>query len=508
MNSSLTMTVGCPRVAAWCLLAYLPAIAASAEGVAAPNVWLPNAPIEAQHRGVFHGERLEYRSVVEPVTVADASGKPGATLVSIAYLAYGKHVPADRPVVFAFNGGPIAPSDVLHMGMLGPKRVAIPDDVTAPVSTYKVIDNTYTVLDVADIVFVDPARTGFSRLADGVSPQGYFSVNADAQQVTQFIVEWSRRHHRLSSAKYLFGESYGTVRAAAVANQLQKLPPPLPLAGVILLGQALNIIEFSQRPANILSYVVSLPTLAAIAWSHGRADAQGKSFDQFESEVSAFAGHEYLPALFQGTKLPADSRAAIARRLEAYTGVSAAYYLQNDLQISKERYRRELFKDQGMILGMIDGRYKAPNPQSPQAGDPAGVIPAAYDNAFKAYLHDELKVDDASAYITKSPVDGLEDWGWDGGGLGAGKTPFSDWPYPKLLSDVFAVNAQFRVMIFNGYQDTQTTVGAAQYLVDRSGWPADRVSVHFYQGGHTTYSVEDSLRRMTDEVRALISGGR
>jgi carboxypeptidase C (cathepsin A) len=508
MNTSLTVAAGCLRLTAWYLLAYWPAMAASADAVAAPNAWLPNASMEVQHRGVFNGRHLEYRSVVEPITVTDAAGRPGATLVGIAYLASGKHVPTDRPVLFAFNGGPIAPSDVLHMGMLGPRRVAIPDDVAAPASTYQVIDNTYTVLDVADIVFVDPARTGFSRVADGVSPQSYFSVNTDAQQVTQFIVEWSRRHHRLSSAKYLLGESYGTLRAAAVANQLQKLPQPLPLAGVILLGQALNIIEFSQRPANILSYVVSLPTLAAIAWSHGKADAQGKSFDQFEKEVTAFAGHEYLPALFQGTKLPADSRAAIARRLEAYTGISAAYYLQNDLQITKERYRRELFRNQGMILGMIDGRYKAPNPQSPPAGDPAGVIPAAYESAFKTYLHDELKVDDTSAYITKSPVDGLEDWGWDGGGLGAGKTPFSDWPYPKLLSEVFAANTQFRVLIFNGYQDTQTTVGAAQYLVDRSDWPSDRVSTHFYQGGHTTYSVEDSLRRMTDDMRALISGGR
>jgi carboxypeptidase C (cathepsin A) len=484
-------------VGAWTLLASV-----------AANSAVPDTVMEAVHHGVFNGQHMEYRSVVEPVPVADDSGKPGATLVSIAYLASGKHVPADRPVLFAFNGGPIAPSDVLHMGMLGPKRVAIPDDVASPASAFRLVDNTYTLLDVADIVFVDPAETGFSRVAAGVEPQSYFSVNTDAQQVTQFIVEWSRRHQRLSSPKYLLGESYGTVRAAAVANQLQKLPQPLPLRGVILLGQALNIIEFSQRPANIVSYAVSLPTLAAIAWSQGKADAPGKSFDQFESEVFAFAGHDYLTALFQGTKLPADARAAIARRLEAYTGIPAAYYLQNDLQITKERYRRELLKDQGMTLGMIDGRYKAPNPQSPQAGDPAGLIPAAYQAAFKTYLHDELKIDDPGAYVTKSPVDGLEDWGWNGGGLGAGKTPFSDWPYPKLLSEVFAVNPQFHVMIFNGYQDTQTTVGAAQYLVDRSGWPADRVSVHFYQGGHTVYSVEDSLRRMTDDIRALISAGR
>jgi carboxypeptidase C (cathepsin A) len=493
------------RVAAWCLLVCAAAMGASAEDAPAPNLEVPKAPIETRHRGIFNGQRVDYRAVVEPIGVTDAAGRPGASVVCIAYLGYGKRVPADRPVLFAFNGGPISPSDVLHMGMLGPKRVEIPDDVGASAATFKVVDNTYTLLDVADIVFIDPAGTGFSRVADGVDPKSYFSVDADAQQVTQFIVEWSKLHHRQASAKYLLGESYGTLRAAAVANQLQKLAPPMPLQGVILAGQALNIIEFSQRPANIISYVVSLPTLAAIGWSHGKVEAHGKTFDQFENEVAAFARGDYLTALFQGTKLSEDSRETIARRLEEYTGIPTAYYLQNDLQITKERYRRELLKDQGMALGMIDGRYKASNPLPPQAADPAGVIPEAYEKAFKSYLHDELKVDDTRAYLTKSPVDGLEGWDWDGSGLGAGKTPFSDWPYPRLLSEVFASNPQFRVMIFNGYQDTQTTVGAAQYLVDRSGWPSDRVSVHYYQGGHTTYSVEDSLHRMTDDVRALIS---
>lgn len=457
---------------------------------------------ETQHSGVFNGERVSYRASVESIAVPGPSGAAGATLVSISYVAFGKRIRADRPVLFAFNGGPIAPSDVLHMGMLGPKRVAIPDDVSAPRSQFRVLDNPYTVLDVADIVFVDPAGTGFSRVADGVDPKSYFSIRTDAQQVAEFIVQWCERHHRSASAKYLLGESYGTNRAAEVANQLQKRT--VPLQGVFLVGQALNIIEFSQRPANIISYVVSLPTLAAIGLSHGKVDAHGKTLDQFESEVAAFARTEYLTALFQGTTLPEEARGRIARRLEEYTGIPSAFYLKNNLEITKERYRRELLKDQGMILGMIDGRYKAPIPTSGPAGDPAGVIVDAYEDAFKDYLRDDLKVGDAADYRFKSPVDELEDWGWDGGGLGAGKTPFSDWPYPRLLSEVFAANPDFRVMIFNGYQDTQTTVGAAQYLVDRSDWPADRVSAHFYPGGHSTYSVEDSLRRMTSDMRTMI----
>jgi carboxypeptidase C (cathepsin A) len=459
---------------------------------------LVNHPVVSVHQGVFNGKHVIYKASVEAVIVADGSGKPAARLVDTSYIATSVGNATKRPVIFAFNGGPITPSDIIHMGMLGPKRVAIPDDVTASPSTYKVVDNRYTLLDVADLVFIDPASTGFSRVLEGVDPKGYFSVPADAQQVAAFIAEWSRKHGRLDAPKYVIGESYGTIRAAAVADQLQKLPTPVPLSGVVIIGQALNIVEFSQRPANIISYVASLPTIAAIAWSQGKANAHGKSFDDFEDEVRQFARTDYLTALFQGAKLSDDERRKIAARLEDYSGIPAAFYLANNLEISKERYRRELFKDRHEILGMIDARYAGPNPASGPAPDPAGVITAAYESAFKTYLHDDLKIDDVDDYTTRDPVE-------DGWNYGGAASPFSDWPFPTLLTNVFAANPKFRLMVMNGYEDTQTTVGAAQYLVDRSGWPQDRVSIHFYQGGHTAYSVEGSLRRMTSDIRVLVT---
>lgn len=472
----------------------VPAVADDAAG--------PALLVTTSHVGTFNGKRVAYEAIVEPIVVNDASGKPGARVVGISYIAKGIAQEAKRPVLFAFNGGPIMPSNILHMGMLGPKRVEIPDDLSANPSSFKVVDNHYTLLDVADIVFIDPASTGFSRVMPGVDPRSYFSVHADAQQVAQFIAEWSRKHGRLDSPKYVLGESYGTNRAAAVANQLQKLPHPVPLSGEILLGQALNIIEFSQRPANIISYVVSLPTLAAIAWSHGKANAHGKDFDAFQDEVWQFAKTDYLTALFQGSKLAPATAQQIAQKLEDYTGIPASYYRAHDLEITKEQYRRELYKDKNEILGMIDGRYVGPLSSDGHGGDPANVIVEAYESAFTGYLHNNLGVADTKDYITTDPVHGLGDWEWDG----TGTSPFADWPYPKLLSEVFAANPNFRLMIGNGWQDTQTTVGAARYLVDRSDWPVDRVSLHFYQGGHTAYSDEASLKQMTDDIRALIRG--
>jgi carboxypeptidase C (cathepsin A) len=464
----------------------------------APDEVGVRSAVITHHTGVFDGKKVKYEAIVEPIVVNDTSGKPAARLVAVSYIANaakGSH----RPVLFVFNGGPIAASDALHMGALGPKRVAIPDDLDADPKTFRIVDNHYTVLDVADLVFFDPAGTGFSRTLNGVDPAGYFSVTADGQQLAQFVIEWCKTHERQDSPKYLFGESYGTMRAAATANQLQKITPSYPLAGIVLMGQALNIIEFSQRPANVTSYIVSLPTLAAIAWSHGKAQTGGKDFDRFMDEVQTYARTEYLTALFRGSSLDDATRDRVAARLETYTGIPKSFYLANALKITKERYRRELLKNRNEILGMVDARYVRPNdPDSHE--DPAMAIYHAYHTSYLTYLRD-LGVLDTHDYIPAAvPKNELDGWRWDG----TGTSPFADWPYMKLLSEVFDANPQFRLMIGNGWQDTQTTVGAALLARDQSGWPQDRVSVHFYQGGHMAYSVESSLGGLTTDLRTFL----
>src|SRR5262249_22099460 len=161
---------------------------------------------------------------------------------------------------------------------------------------------------------------------------------------------------------------------------------------VVLMGQALNIIEFSQRPANVTSYIVSLPTLAAIAWSHGKVKTDGKDFDQFMDEVQTYARTEYLTALFRGSSLDEATRDRVATRLEDYTGIAKSFYLGNALKITKERYRRELFKDRNEILGMVDARYVRPNDPNSHA-DPAMAIYDAYHTSYLTYLG-ELGVTD------------------------------------------------------------------------------------------------------------------
>jgi carboxypeptidase C (cathepsin A) len=452
-----------------------------------------------RHQGQFNGQTVDYTAVIDETLITNGENGPSALLVSISYLRNGVDDRTGRPVIFIFNGGPIVPSVYLHMAAFGPKRVAFPEDLDADPATFPLVDNSYTVLDAADLVFFDPAGTGFSRVSDGTAPDAYFSVEADARQLTQFIETWSRNHGRLNSPKYIFGESYGTLRAAVAAEQLTHLEPPVRLDGVFLMGQALNIIETSSRPGNIMGYVVSLPTLAALGWYHGRVERGDRTFEQFLDEVRLFARTEYLTALFQGNALSPTKRDRIAHRLAAFTGLPVEFYLQNDLRIRKVPFRSALLKDKNEVLGYYDGRYTAAVVEEGETPDASRRINSAVVSGFKTYVQEHLELD-LTDYITDSPVKGLEDWKW------GGATPFSDWPYMESIRKAMDKNPNLCVVIGAGYHDLTTTIGASEYAIAQSGWPKDRVRMAHYEGGHMAYSVEKSLKEMMDDVRALLTG--
>ena len=461
---------------------------------------LSHSPVISHHTGTFNGKQIRYTATVESTDVPDGKGKPAARLVSFAYTDDDRREAATRPVIFIFNGGPITASLWLHVGVMGPKRVAVPADLSADSKTYQLVDNVYSPLDVADLVFIDPASTGYSRVLPGTAPGSYFSVAADGQQVTVLIAAWLTQHGRVSSPAYLVGESYGTIRAAEVAAQLAELPHPILLDGVVLMGQAINIIEYRQRQQNIVSFAVSLPTLAALAWYHQKVDRKGETLEQFVNDAWHFAETDYLTALFKGSAIEAAERDRVAKRLEEFSGIPAAYYREHELRISKEQYRGELLKDRGLLLGRNDGRYVAPMTKKGLAEDPSGIIMAPFERLFSEYVRQDLKVDWPDQYILMATSDNLDAWKWGGSG------PFADWPYSDRLLKVMKANPRFHVLLGNGYDDTQTTVGAAEYAVRQAGWPAGRATLSYYEGGHMAYTVERSAKKFTDDIRALVRG--
>lgn len=473
-------------------------------------------PVARQVEGVFGGLSVGYTAAVRELVVPDENGAPAARVVATEYV--GTDAGPGRPVAFVCNGGPIAPSTALHLGAFGPRRIAVPEDLYADPSTFETVDNEYALLDAADLVFFDPAGTGYSRVLDGVDPGTYYSVHADAQQMTAWIETWLRAHDRRSAPVYLIGESYGTMRVALVAKRLTELADePVNLAGVVFVGQALNMIETSSgRRGNVMGPVVSLPTLAAVAWHHGKIDRIGQTLDEVIEAAFAFARLVYLPALVRGPGLPDSVRSVVAAGLASLTGVPAADWISRDLRLPKNEFRSELLKDQNLVLSLYDGRFAsapmADLPDTPMAklstlahGNRVPVGESAIHDALAAatvaHLKEFIGADWPDEYRTTQPPaesDG-EEWAWSDS-----TSPFGDWPYVPALSDAMTQAPGLRAFFATGKHDLSTTIGATEHAVATSGWPSERVTVRHYDGGHLMYTVKATLRALSNDLRHFL----
>lgn len=459
---------------------------------------LPTPTIHARRDQVatLHGRRIAYTAEVGVVPVSSKAGRQDATAGYISYTA----APApDRPVLFVFNGGPGAASAFLQMGALGPDRARVPQDPAAPLpDAAAVAANAESPVDIADLVFLDPPGTGFSSLAPDADTAFYHSVGGDADAVAQLARAWLAAHGRTGAPIYILGESYGTIRAATMVAALHRQDPALRLQGVVLLGQALNMIETSQRPDNVVAYPVALPTLAAVACYHRRRP-EPCTPEGSAREAAAYAGL-YLDALFRGRGLDEAARTAVAARLEALTGIARGYYLAHDLRISKERFRVELLRDQGKVLGRYDARYTAP--RAADAGETVGpdafsAVSDLYGKAVIAQL-EHIGVADAARYrvIVRDDVD----WHY-----GAGDSPFNDWPFMARLEAAMAQLPALRLFVGTGIYDLTTTTGAADYLFAQSSLPAARYRNVRYPAGHVAYSDDASWAMLMRDLRAFLS---
>ena len=461
-------------------------------------------PAVTRHRGTFNGKIVAYTATVDETIVPNAAGRPAARIVSIVYTADGAD-PATRPVLFVSNGGPISPSAYLHMIGLGPRVLSIPENLHADTSAFKLVDNPHTVLDVADLVFFDPASTGWSRVLDGVKVEEYYTTDADAQQFAAFVDRWTREHGRTASPKYLLGESYATIRVPEAAKQLARLPEPVLVDGVFLMGQAANQLEVNTRPYNIISPAIGLPSIAATAWYHGKIDRQGRTVFQHMDEARQFSANEYINALFKGTAaLDSTTKTRIANKLQSLTGIAAEYFLANNLRITRPVFQQELLKREGLKLGSDDARYKGPlKGPEPDAG-PSSAAPGV----FEAYAKSELNVTRTEEYRRRQLPPSTATGGRGGAPWSYAPiaSPFGDFPYTSAITEVMNKNPKFRVYIGSGIYDMKTTTGAADYLVAQSGWPKSRVHVSYYEGGHMAYTNPRALAQFTADVRAMVEG--
>ncbi|MCG6922767.1 MAG: hypothetical protein LJF15_17020 [Acidobacteria bacterium] len=460
------------------------------------------------HAGRFGGEPVAYTATAGETYLRDAKGEPTASIFSFAYVKDGVKDPASRPVTFLWNGGPGSSSIWLHMGSMGPRRVAVPSDARPAGSPpYAVEDNTGALLDVTDLVFVDPVGTGFSHALGSHEDKEFWGLNPDADSVADFIRAWLTKNKRWASPKYLAGESFGTTRAAAVAGRLEGGDRGISLNGLVLVSEALDYQGSTPAPDNLIAYVTYLPTEAATAWYHGKVQDAPKDLEAFLDEVRRFAVDEYAPALFRGNGLDPETRARVRKRLAHDLGLTEDYVERADLRVLANRFRKELLRAEGKAVGRLDSRYVGDDLDDTAAepdGDAASYgIDGAYVASFNDYLDRELAVQMDRPYTVSGQVQ--KDWKWR-------PVPEErEWEpsyvdVTRDLSRALRRNPSLRVMVAAGYYDFATPFFDAEYTLGRHGILADQVTFHHYEAGHMMYLNRPSLDALQADIRSFLRG--
>jgi carboxypeptidase C (cathepsin A) len=448
-----------------------------------------------------------------PAAERTAAPAPLAPEASMSYAAYflGREPDPKRPITFLFNGGPGSSTVWLHMGAFGPKRVLTPDNSHAAAAPYRLVDNAYTLLADSDLVFVDAPGTGFSHLRGADKEKAFFGVDQDAHAFAAFITEFLSRHGRWNSPKYVFGESYGTTRAAALAYVLQN-EKGLDLNGVILLSQILcfdNNADTPQfNPSVDAPYVLALPTYAATAWYHKQLPNAPAALEPFLAEVEQFALGEYLAALAAGDRLEPARRAAVVEKLHAYTGLPAAYIERASLRINVGVFNQHVLGD-GTAAGRLDTRFTGPtiDPLSKETEyDPqAAAISSAYVSAFNDYVRRELKFGDGQAYKFELDLDRVWDYMHQPPGA-----PQKLQQAANVMPDLAAAmkqNPNLKVLMNGGYYDLATPYFAAIYELRHLPVPASiaaNIEIRLYPSGHMVYAHEPALAALEANVAAFI----
>ena len=449
-----------------------------------------NQTFVTHHTGVFGKTRMRYTATVRSTVLTDAAGVPAANFVTTDYVRDDVKDAASRPVIFAWAGGPSNASIAYHTRLLGPKRIMDPapgHEADGPT----LIDNPDWLLDVADIVLVDPVGTGFSRLLPGGKLSYFYSVAGDAASIEQFMDLWLKAHGREASPRYVMGGSYGSVRSIRIAWDLRNSPHPV--SGVIVTADSAMIKQMNS----ILAPALFLPSEQMTAIYHGKVDRHGMTDPQIADDAYRFAMNEYLPALATVQDLSPAAKAAMAQKLADRTGIPAQDYLDHDLDLPWKYFPTHLLQDRGLVLiNPNDGRETAK--VMPPEGDESPV-PAL----FKTYLSRDLGVTYPMEDYNGEAPNSNRDWVFAGPKEAQTAIGGNDWA--EELRQTMAADPKLRVYSANGYFDNLSAFGQARYMFSRTPLPRDRVTVREYPGGHALYADPPTAVLLARDIRAMMA---
>ncbi|MBC7979940.1 MAG: peptidase S10 [Armatimonadetes bacterium] len=456
-------------------------------------------PVTKEAKVTIGGQVIPYTVTTSKMIIRDDEGKAKASIFNVSYTRNLVKDISKRPVMFAFNGGPGSSAVWLHLGILGPKRIEFPGDGTSPVEPpARLIDNAHSLLDVCDLVFIDPVSTGYSRVEKDVKAKDFHGLQADIESVGDFIRIWITQNKRWSSPKYLCGESYGGIRAAGLSNHLQDRYG-MNLNGVVLLSSLLDFRTIIPSQGSQLSHQIYLPAYATTARYHQKVEGE---LDTILAAAREFAFGDYSAALLAGNELSDEKKQAIAEKLASLTGITSEIWLKKQLRLDPFEFRAELLRAEGKVIGRFDARvaWDAADPDSNFAEyDPSYTLAlGAFSTAMLGYLGDELgwKEDQPYEILTSK----VSPWNYG-----------SDNQIVNMadkMAGAIRDNPKLKVLVMGAYADLATPADGVPYSFRQvTNFPPNlknRIRYTYYQAGHMFYlNPPDLIKARADLLEFL-----